>query len=415
MAKRRVVITGQGMVSPLGVGLATSWQNALAGKSGVRLITEFDTAEFATKFAGLVPDFDAEQFMSAKEARKSDIFILYGIAAGKEAIEDAGLDQQLQQLDLDRIGVIMGSGIGGIDTIEKQTMVLHESGPRKVSPFFIPGAIINMIAGQLSIMFGFRGLSLAPATACTTGTHAIGLAYRAIQYGDADVIVAGGAEKASTPLGIGGFCAVRALSKRNDAPEEASRPWDKDRDGFVLGDGAGAMVLEEYEHAKRRGANIIAEVAGFGMSSDAFHITRPSGEGAQKAMKNALNNAEMNPDQINYINAHGTSTPAGDVEESNSIKSVLGDEHAKKILVSSTKSMTGHLLGAAGAVEAIFTAMAVKENIVPPTINLDNPDEGADLDYVPHKAREAIVEVALSNSFGFGGTNGSLIFKKVNA
>lgn len=412
MTERRVVVTGLGVVCPLGLGIEAVWRGALAGKSGVRLITNFDTTDYPTKFAGLVPDFDPEKFMPVKEARKCDTFVLYGIAAGDEAIKDAGLDQQMTQLNADRMGVIMGSGIGGIQTIEDQTLVLQESGTRRISPFFIPSAIINMISGHLSIMYGMRGLTLAVATACTTGTHAVGLAYRSIQYGDADVIVAGGAEYASTRLGIAGFSAARALSRRNDAPEKASRPWDRDRDGFVLGDGAGALVLEEYEHAKRRGAKIYAEVVGFGMSSDAFHITRPSGVGAQMAMQNALNNAHINPAQVDYINAHGTSTQAGDVEESNAIKQVLGLENAKRTLISSTKSMTGHLLGAAGAVEAIFTVMALKEQIAPPTINLDNPDEGADLDYVPHTARAARINVALSNSFGFGGTNGSLVFTK---
>lgn len=413
MVKRRVVITGLGVVCPLGLGVETVWRNALAGKSGVRLITSFDTTEYPTKFAGLVPDFDATQFMPVKEARKCDTFVLYGIAAGVEAIKDSGIDQQLEQLNLDRIGVIMGSGIGGIETIEQQTAILHESGPRRISPFFIPASIINMISGHLSIIYGLRGLTLATATACTTGTHAIGLAMRSIAYGDADIIIAGGAENASTPLGIAGFSAARALSKRNDSPEQASRPWDKDRDGFVLGDGAGALVLEEYEHAKKRGAKIYGELVGFGMSSDAFHITRPSGIGAQMAMQNALNDARLTGAQVNYINAHGTSTQAGDIEESNAVKNVLGAEHAYKALVSSTKSMTGHLLGAAGAVEAIFTVLAIRDQIAPPTINLDNPDEGADLDYVPHKAKEAKIDVALSNSFGFGGTNGSLVFQKV--
>ncbi len=412
MTKRRVVITGLGVVSPLGLNVDTTWRNAVAGKSGVRLITDFDTTDFPTKFAGLVPGFDAEQIMSIKEARKCDMFVLYGIGAGVEAMQDSGLDQMLDQLDLDRIGVIMGSGIGGIDTIEKQTMILKESGPRKITPFFIPASIINMISGHLSIRFGLRGLTLAPATACTTGTHAIGLALRSILYGDADIVIAGGAEKASTPLGISGFSAARALSKRNDDPEKASRPWDRDRDGFVLGDGAGALILEEYEHAKRRGAKIYAEIVGFGMSSDAFHITRPSGVGAQRAIQNALADAKLNVDTVDYINAHGTSTPVGDIEESNAVKAALGPDNAKRVMVSSTKSMTGHLLGAAGAVEAIFTVLAIRDQIAPPTINLDNPDEGADLDYVPHVARNAKIEVAISNSFGFGGTNGSLVFKK---
>lgn len=413
MAKRRVVVTGLGIVCPLGLGLDTVWSNTLAGKSGIRLITAFPTAEFPTKIAGLVPEFNPEQFMSLKEARKCDNFVLYGIAAGVEAIKHAGLDQLDEAtLNKDRVGVIMGSGIGGISTIEEQTNILRESGPRRISPFFIPSAIINMISGHLSIMFNFRGLSLAPVTACTTGTHAIGLAFRSIAYGDADVIIAGGAEYASTPLGMAGFSAARALSKRNDEPERASRPWDRDRDGFVLGDGAGSLVLEEYEHAKRRGATIYGEIVGFGMSSDAFHITRPSGVGAQVAMKNALADAKLNVEDVNYINAHGTSTHAGDIEESNAIKQVLGLDNAKKCLISSTKSMTGHLLGAAGAVEAIFTVMAIKDQIAPPTINLDNPDEGADLDYVPHVAKESKIKVAISNSFGFGGTNGSLVFQE---
>lgn len=412
MTKRRVVITGLGTVCPLGVGVDLVWRNALEGKSGVKLITEFDTTDYPTKFAGLVPDFDPEKFMPLKEARKCDTFIQYGIGAGVEAIKDSGIDQQLAQLDLDRIGVIMGSGIGGIDTIEKQTLILQESGPRRISPFFIPASIINMISGHLSIMFGLRGINLAPATACTTGTHAVGLAFRSILYGDADVVIAGGAEKASTPLGISGFSAARALSKRNDDPARASRPWDRDRDGFVLGDGAGALVLEEYEHAKKRGAKIYAEIVGFGMSADAFHITRPSGIGAQMAIKNALNDAHLGVETVNYINAHGTSTQVGDIEESNAVKEVLGLANAKKVLVSSTKSMTGHLLGAAGAVEAIFTVLAIHDQIAPPTINLDNPDEGADLDYVAQVARKAKIEVAISNSFGFGGTNGSLVFKK---
>jgi 3-oxoacyl-[acyl-carrier-protein] synthase II len=412
VTKRRVVVTGLGTVCPLGIGVEQVWQNAIAGKSGVRLITEFDTTDFPTKFAGLVPDFNVEDFMPIKEARKCDTFVIYGIGAGVEAIKDAGLDRELEKLDLDRIGVIMGSGIGGIDTIEKQTMVLKESGPRRISPFFIPASIINMISGHLSIMFGFRGLTLAPATACTTGTHAIGLALRSILYGDADIVIAGGAEKASTPLGVSGFSAARALSKRNEDPEKASRPWDKDRDGFVLGDGAGALVLEEYEHAKRRGAKIYGELVGFGMSSDAFHITRPSGVGAQRAIQNALADAKLGVNTVNYINAHGTSTQIGDIEESNAVKQVLGVANAQKVLVSSTKSMTGHLLGAAGAVEAIFTVLAIRDQIAPPTINLDNPDEGADLDYVAHVARHAAINVAISNSFGFGGTNGSLVFSK---
>jgi len=412
MNKRRVVVTGLGIVSPIGIGLNTAWSNALSGKSGVRLITDFDTTAYSTKFAGLVNDFNPDNYMDSKEARKCDPFIQYGIAAGKEAIEHAGLDN-CATLVSERVGIIMGSGIGGIGTIEDNALKLHAHGPRRVSPFFIPASIVNMICGHLSIMYGFKGLSMAPATACTTGTHAIGLALRAITYGEADVVVAGGSEKASTPLGIAGFAAARALSKRNEDPQKASRPWDKDRDGFVLGDGAGAVVLEEYEHAKARGANIIAELAGFGMSSDAFHITRPSGTGAKDAMHLALKDAKLNANTIGYVNAHGTSTQAGDIEESHAIEQVLGS-HASNCLVSSTKSMTGHLLGAAGAIEAIFTILALRDQIAPPTINLDNIAEGANLDYVPNVARKAKIEAAISNSFGFGGTNGTLVFRRYN-
>jgi 3-oxoacyl-[acyl-carrier-protein] synthase II len=406
--KRRVVVTGMGMVSPLGVGCELSWQNILAGKSGIRLIDHFDTTEFTTKFAGLVPNFDIANFMDLKEAKKCDLFIQYGIAAGREAIEHAQLHTCLDSLDLSRVGVIMGSGIGGIGTIEHNALVLKEFGPKRVSPFFIPASIVNMISGHLSIMYGFRGLNLAPATACTTGTHAIGLGLRSIAFGDADIVIAGGAEKASTPLAIAGFASARALSRRNDNPAQASRPWDRDRDGFVLGDGSGAIVLEEYEHAKRRGANIIAEIVGFGMSADAFHITRPSGIGAQEAMSLALKDAQL---PITAVNAHGTSTPAGDLEESEAVKRVLG-EHAYKILMSSTKSMTGHLLGAAGAIEAIFSVLAIRDQIAPPTMNIENLDDLADLDYVMNKARQFEINVAVSNSFGFGGTNGTLVFKK---
>jgi len=411
--RRRVVVTGLGIICPLGIEQNTVWSNILAGKSGVRLIDSFDVTNFTTKFAGLVPGFDVTKFMSAKEARKCDPFIQYGIAAGMNAMQAAGLDVEPLPFVRERCGIVMGSGIGGIGTIENSALLLDKAGPRRISPFFIPSSIVNMVAGHLSIIYNLKGPNLAVATACTTGTHAIGLAYRAIMYGDADMMIAGGAEKASTPLGIGGFAAARALSTRNDAPEQASRPWDIDRDGFVLGDGAGALILEEYQQAKNRGAHIIAEIGGFGMSSDAFHITRPSGDGAVAAMHNALQDAKLNPEQVHYINAHGTSTPAGDIEESLAIKKLLGETAASKIVVSSTKSMTGHLLGAAGAVEAIFTALAIQHQIAPPTINLDNPDKGADLDYAPHTAREMTIKVAMSNSFGFGGTNGSLVFKKI--
>lgn len=411
MSKRRVVITGAGIISPLGNRVEEAWQNAIAGRSGIRLIQGADMSDFTTKFAGTIQDFDPTQVMSAKDARKYDIFVQYGVAAAAEAVKNSGM-LDYAALDKERVGVSIGSGIGGIGTIELNHVVLSQSGPKRISPFFIPGSIINMVSGNVSIMFGFKGPSIAMATACTTGTHSIGLAARCIQYGEAEVMIAGGAEYASTPLGIAGFAAARALSTRNDAPERASRPWDKERDGFVLGDGAGVLVLEELEHAKRRGAVIIAELIGFGMSSDAFHITRPSGVGAVSSMKNAMKDAGVNPEQIHYINAHGTSTPAGDIEEARAIKTSLGDEAAKAVAVSSTKSMTGHLLGAAGAVEAIFTAFSLRDQIAPPTINLDEPDEECDLDFVPHHARDMFIEVAMSNSFGFGGTNGTLIFKK---
>lgn len=409
-----MVITGLGIVSPLGNQVKQVWESILAGKSGIRLIQEFDTSEYTTKFAGLVPDFDVAPYMSVKEARKCDLFIQYGIVSAIDAVRDSGLDSKIEHLNLERIGVSIGSGIGGIGTIEANHRQLIQSGPRRISPFFIPGSIINMASGHVSILYGFKGPNLAAATACTTGTHSIGLAARCIAYGDADVMVAGGAEYASTPLGLGGFAAARALSTRNDAPELASRPWDKDRDGFVLGDGAGVMVLEEYEHAKKRGARIVAELVGFGMSGDAFHITRPSegGAGAALAMKNALRDANLSPEAVQYINAHGTSTPVGDLEETSAIKTAFGDS-AKKVAISSTKSMTGHLLGAAGAVEAIFTVLAIRDQIAPPTINLESPGEGCDLDYVPNHARTMPIEYAMSNSFGFGGTNGTLIFKKV--
>lgn len=412
MSKKRVVVTGLGIISPVGTTVINAWNNIISGKSGIKLIEDFDTSNFTTKFAGIVKDFVATDYINPKDEKKCDLFIQYGIAAGIQAVLDSGIDK-LDGLNLDRIGVSMGSGIGGIGTIEQNHQIITTSGPRRISPFFIPASIINMTSGHISIKYGFRGPNLAITTACATGTHAIGMAARTIAYGDADVMVAGGSEKASTSLGMAGFSAARALSTRNDAPELASRPWDAARDGFVLGDGAGAIVLEEYEHAKRRGAKIYAELIGFGMSSDAYHITLPSGDGAVLAMKVAMQDANINPDEINYINAHGTSTIAGDLEESNAIKKALGNAIAKRILISSTKSMTGHLLGAAGAVEAIFTVLTLQKQIIPPTINLDNPDAGCDLDYVPHKAREVALKVALSNSFGFGGTNGTLVFKKI--
>lgn len=410
VSKRRVVITAAGMISPLGNQAELSWQNALAGKSGIRLIEGFDMSDFTTKFAGVIQGFDPTAFMSAKEARKCDVFVQYGVAAAIEAVKNSGI-METPNLDLDRIGVSIGSGIGGIGTIELNQIVLSQSGPKRISPFFIPGSIINMVSGHVSIMHGFKGPNLAVATACTTGTHSIGLAFRCIQYGDADVMVAGGAEYASTPLGIAGFAAARALSTRNESPESASRPWDRSRDGFVLGDGAGIVILEELEHAKRRGANIIAEVLGFGMSSDAFHITRPSGVGAVSSMKNAMQDAKVSPNEVHYINAHGTSTPAGDLEEARAIKTAL-NEAAKNVAISSTKSMTGHLLGAAGAVEAIYTAFAIRDQVAPPTINLQDPDDECDLDFVPNQAKPIKIDVAMSNSFGFGGTNGTLVFKR---
>ena len=409
---RRVVVTGLGMLSPLGNSPESTWQNLLLGKSGISNITHFDTTAYPTRFAGLVKDFDAQDYMARKEAKKMDLFIQYGVAAGVQAIKDSGLD--ITEENAQRIGVAVGSGIGGLGLIEENHEKLLKNGPRKLSPFFVPSTIINMIAGHLSIMFGMKGPNISIVTACTSGVHNIGHAARMIAYGDADAMVAGGAEKASTTLGMGGFGAERAMSTRNDAPQEASRPWDKDRDGFVLGDGAGVLVLEEYEHAKARGAKIYAELVGFGMSGDAYHMTSPpaDGAGAALAMQNAINDAKVNIAKIGYINAHGTSTPAGDIAETNAVKSVFGDL-AYDVMVGSTKSMTGHLLGAAGAVEAIFSIQALVNRVVPPTINLDNPDEGCDLDYVAHTARDANLDYVLCNSFGFGGTNGSLIFKKI--
>jgi 3-oxoacyl-[acyl-carrier-protein] synthase II len=401
------------MLSPVGNTAESSWQALLNGQSGISLIDHFDASEFATRFAGLVKDFDPEEFgINRKEARKMDLFIQYGVAAGVQALEDSGLI--INEENAERVGVAIGSGIGGLGLIEQNHSSLINGGPRKLSPFFVPSTIINMVSGHLSIMKGMQGPNIAVTTACTTGTHAIGMAGRMIAYGDADVMVAGGAEKASTPMGMGGFAAAKALSTRNDEPQKASRPWDKDRDGFVLGDGAGVLVLEEYEHAKARGAKIYAELVGFGMSGDAYHMTAPpsDGDGGARAMKNAIKDAGIAPEQIGYINAHGTSTPLGDVAELRGMKKVFGD-HASALMVSSTKSMTGHLLGAAGAIEAIITVLSLRDQMVPPTINLDKPDDECDLDLVPHVAKAGSFEYALSNSFGFGGTNGSLIFKRV--
>lgn len=411
MERRRVVITGMGMVTSLGHNVQQTWDAILKGKSGVSTIETFDASAFATKISASIKGFDVSPYLAEKEARKLDTFIQYGMAAGIQAVEDSGIE--VTDENAGRIGCIIGSGIGGLSTIEETSVTVNERGPRRISPFFVPSAIINMVAGNLSIRYGFKGINLAVTTACTTGTHAIGLAAREIMYGMADAVVAGGAEMASCPVGIGGFAAARALSKRNDEPEKASRPWDKDRDGFVLGDGAGILMLESLEHAKARGANIYAELAGFGTSGDAYHITLPSGDGAQSSMLNALKDAGVSPDDMNYINAHGTSTPAGDEVEAQAVRKVFGAQ-ADKLAVSSTKSMVGHLLGAAGAVEAIFSALAIKDQVAPPTINLDQPDDGCDLNFVPHQPQEMPINVALSNSFGFGGTNGSLLFKKFN-
>ena len=412
MSRRRVVVTGIGMLSPIGNTVAETWTNLLAGKSGAAPIEHFDAEPFATRFSASVKNFDVTEYMSNKDARKMDLFIQYGMAASIQAFNDSGLE--ITDENAPRIGCAIGSGIGGLPMIEKNVDVLSNSGPRRVSPFFVPGSIINMIAGNLAIKYGLKGPNIAITTACTTGTHNIGQAMRMIQYGDADVMFAGGAEMATTPLGIAGFSAARALSTRNEDPQAASRPWDKDRDGFVLGDGAGILVLEEYEHAKARGAEIYCELSGFGMSDDAYHMTAPpeSGEGAALAMSNAIKDSGLAQEDIHYINAHGTSTPAGDIAESNAAKQVLGTA-AENVRMSSTKSMIGHLLGAAGAVEAIFSVLAIKNQVAPPTINLDNPSDGCDLNYVAHNPQECEIKAAMSNSFGFGGTNGTLVFKKV--
>jgi len=409
---RRVVVTGLGIVSPVGIGIDESWANITAGKSGITKITRFDASGYTSQIAGEVKGFEASKYIPAKEARRFDTFIHYGLAAGIGAMQDAGLE--LDKLNREMIGFCIGSGIGGLPLIEETHDAVLAGGPRKISPFFVPGSIINMISGQLSIMHGLQGPNIAVVTACTTANHSIGEAGRLIEYGDADIMIAGGAESTVSPLGIGGFCAARALSSRNDDPAAASRPWDKDRDGFVMGEGAGVLVLEEYEHAKKRGARIYCELKGYGMSADAHHITAPceDGAGAVRCMRNALRNAGLNGDQIDYINAHGTSTPLGDIAETVAVKNCFG-EHAKKLAVSSTKSMTGHLLGAAGGIEAVFSVLAVRDQVAPPTINLVNQDPACDLDYVPNTARKMKIDYALSNSFGFGGTNGSLVFGRI--
>jgi 3-oxoacyl-[acyl-carrier-protein] synthase II len=412
MTKRRVVITGLGIISPVGNTINTSWQNILAGNSGINILTNLDTTNQSVKIGGSIKDFNIEDHISKKDAKKMDPFIHYGIAAGMQAIEDSGISSD--NCDPTRIGVAVSAGIGGLGGIEKAKETFDNKGPKRISPFFVPSSIINMASGNLSTMFGFQGPNLAIVTACASGTHSIGHSARMIEYGDCDVMVTGGAEMSTTDTGLGGFAAARALSKRNDDPLTASRPWDKDRDGFVLADGAGVVVLEEYEHAKKRGANIYAEVSGFGMSSDAYHMTLPSpgGEGAARCIETTLKNAQINVEQVDYINAHGTSTPAGDLAETMAIKKALGD-YAYKTAVSSTKSMTGHLLGAAGGIEAVFCALALKDQIAPPTINIFNQDELCDLDYVPNTAREMNLKNVLSNSFGFGGTNASLLFSKI--
>jgi 3-oxoacyl-[acyl-carrier-protein] synthase II len=412
LARRRVVITGLGIVSPVGSSVEQAWQNILAGRSGIDRITRFDVSSFPVQIAGEVKDFDVSQYLSPKEARRMDTFIHYGIAAGIQAIKDAGLEAH--PANAERIGIAIGSGIGGLPLIENTRDEFIAGGVRKISPFFVPGSIINMISGNLSIMYGYKGPNVALVSACSTGTHSIGDAGRLIEYGDADIMIAGGAEATLSPLGLGGFCAARALSTRNDDPKTASRPWDKDRDGFVLGEGAGVVVLEEYEHARARSARIYGELAGYGMSADANHMTAPceDGEGAARCMSNALRNARLNPQDVQYVNAHGTSTPLGDKAETIAVKRAFGD-HARQLVVNSTKSMTGHLLGAAGGIEAVFSALAIYHQVSPPTINLFNQDELCDLDYCAHEARAMKIDVALSNSFGFGGTNGTVVFKRV--
>ena len=409
-SKRRVVVTGLGVVSPVGIGVQPAWSNLIAGKSGITRITKFDPSNFSSQVAGEVKDFDVSQYLPAKEARRMDTFIQYGLAAAIEAVKDSGIEATEENAE--RIGVSIGSGIGGLGLIEQTNDTYDEGGPRKVSPFFIPGTIINMISGNLSIMFGFKGPNVSIVTACTTGTHSIGDAARMIEYGDADIMVAGGAEAAITELSVAGFASARALSSRNDDPATASRPWDKDRDGFVIGEGAGVMVLEEYESAKKRGAKIYAELIGYGMSADAYHMTAPNMDGPRRSMRNAMNNAGVNPDQVQFVNAHGTSTPLGDANETNAIKAAFGD-HANKIVVNSTKSMTGHLLGGAGGLESVFTVLSIYNQISPPTINIFNQDPECDLDFCANIARDMKIDVALKNNFGFGGTNGSLVFRKI--
>jgi len=414
LSKRRVVVTGLGIVSPVGLNLKQSWSNIVSGVSGVGLIDDFDTSEYPVRIAAMVKDFVADAVIPPKDQKKMDTFIHYGLVAAEEALIDSGLE--ITEANAERIGTAIGSGIGGLPMIEANHAKLMEGGARKISPFFVPGSIINMISGNFSIKNKIKGPNIALVTACSTGTHSIGEAARIIAYGDADVMFAGGAEKASSPLGIAGFAAARALSTRNDDPATASRPWDKDRDGFVLGDGAGVLVLEEYEHAKARGAKIYAEVAGFGYNSDAYHMTMPvaDGSGAARCMQLALKDAGLNADEVDYVNAHGTSTPAGDIAETNALKQAFGS-HASKVAVSSTKSMTGHLLGAAGGIEAVFSVMAIHDQVAPPTINLENPGEGCDLDYVPNTARQMKINTVISNSFGFGGTNGTLVFSKLGS
>jgi 3-oxoacyl-[acyl-carrier-protein] synthase II len=410
MSRRRVVVTGLGLISPVGNDVATGWSRLVAGQGGIGPITKFDASAFTSRIAGEVRGFEVSDWMAAKEARHFDTFIHYGIAASAQAVKDAGLSADT--VDPERVGVIVGSGIGGLPMIEENHVEYTNRGPRRISPFFVPGSIVNMVSGQVSIMHGFQGPNYAVVSACTTGLHSIGDAGRLIEYGDADVMVCGGAEATVSPLGIGGFCAARAMSTRNDDPATASRPWDKDRDGFVLGEGAGVLVLEEYEHAKRRGARIYGELAGYGMSADAHHITAPDRNGPKRGMHAALRNAGLNPDQIQYVNAHGTSTPLGDKNETEAIKLAFG-EHAHRLVINSTKSMTGHLLGAAGGIEAVFTVLAVHHQISPPTINIFDQDPECDLDYCANQAREIRIDAAISNSFGFGGTNGSLIIKRL--
>ena len=409
---RRVVVTGLGIISPLGNDLASSWEGIVNGRSGIGPITHFDASAFTTRISGEVRDFDVSQWVSVKDARKMEAFIHYGVAASMMAMADA--DLTVDDSNAERIGALIGSGIGGLVGIEQQTIKYHEGGPRKISPFYVPSTIINMLPGQVSLLTGIKGPNFSAVSACASSNHSIGMAMRMIQYGDADVMIAGGAERGASPTSVGGFCSMKAMSTRNEDPTRASRPWDKGRDGFVLGDGAGILVIEEYEHARARGARIYCELAGFGATADAFHMTAPSedGEGPARCMVAALNDAGVNADQVDYLNAHGTSTPLGDVAETRAIKRALGD-HAYKTMVSSTKSMTGHLLGAAGGIEAIFSLMAIHAGVVPPTINLDEPGEGCDLDYVPNVAREAKIDVAVSNGFGFGGTNGTLVFKRL--